>query len=101
MSAQPATIAPGRTGAQKNSYDAEETGMIKPFVMSLAMTGLGVSAMGADGQNSSPATWRWHVTQILAAQSEGEALPILDARAFDQRYERYSPVGLPEPAARA
>ena len=77
--------------------------MLKPIVMSLALTGLGVSAVGADGQNSSPATWRWPVTKILAAQSEGEgeALPILDARAFDQRYERYSPVGLPEPAARA
>ena len=75
--------------------------MLKPIVMSLALTGLGVRAMGADGQNSSPATWRWHVTKILAAQSAGEALPILDARAFDQRYERYSPVGLPEPAARA
>lgn len=72
--------------------------MLKPIVMSLALTGLGVSAVGADGQNSSPATWRWHVTNILAAQSAGEALPILDARAFDQRYERYTPVGLPEPA---
>ncbi len=75
--------------------------MLKPIVMSLALTGLGVSAMGADGQNSSPATWRWHVSKILDAQSAGEALPVLDARAFDQRYERYTPVGLPEPATLA
>ena len=75
--------------------------MFKPIVMSLALTGLGASAIGADGQNSSPATWRWHVTKILAAQSADEALPILDARAFDQRYERYTPVGLPEPSTLA
>ena len=76
--------------------------MLKPIVMSLALTGLGVSAVGADGQNSSPATWRWHVSKILTAQSvASEALPILDARAFDQRYERYTAVGLPEPSTRA
>jgi len=76
--------------------------MLKPFVMSVALTGLGVSAVGADGQNSNPAIWRWHVTQIMAVQrAESESLPIVDARAFDQRYERYSPVGLPEPSMRA
>jgi hypothetical protein len=73
--------------------------MIRPIVISLAMMGLAVSAVGADGQNSSPATWRWHVSRILATQrADSEALPIVDARAFGQRYERYSPVGLPEPS---
>jgi hypothetical protein len=80
----------------------EETGMLKPLVMSLALTSLGASAVGADGQNSSPTIWRWHVTQILAAQrADSEALFINDARAFDQSYERYSAAGLPEPSTRA
>ncbi len=78
--------------------------MLKPFVVSVALTSLGVSAVGADGQNASPATWRWHVTRILAAQDvESDALATvgaLDSRAFDQKYERYSSVGLPEPQTR-
>ena len=78
--------------------------MLKPFVMSLALTSLGASAVGPDGLDSSPATWRWQVSQILDAQrasSEvGGNVGALDARSFDQRYERYSAVGLPEPTLR-
>jgi len=75
--------------------------MLKPFVMSLALTGLSAGAVGADGQNANPATWRWHVSRILAAQYADpdafDTVGALDARTFDQRYERYSAIGLPEP----
>jgi hypothetical protein len=87
---------------QKNIDTMEETGMLKPFVMSLALTSLGASAVGADGQNSSPTVWRWHVSQILAAQrADSEALAVNEARTFDQGYERYSAAGLREPPTRA
>jgi hypothetical protein len=75
--------------------------MLKPVAISLAFTGLAVSTVGADSQNSSPATWRWQVTRILAAQSAESVTPAtFDAATFNQRYERYSAVGLPEPSAR-
>jgi len=78
--------------------------MLKPFLMSLAFTSLGASAVGPDGLDSSPATWRWQVTQILDAQRAGSEaganVGALDARSFDQRYERYSAVGLPEATLR-
>jgi hypothetical protein len=77
--------------------------MLKPFLMSLALMGLGASAVGHAGLDSSPATWRWQISQILDAQragSEGTNVGALDARSFDQRYERYSAVGLPEATPR-
>ena len=78
--------------------------MLKPFVISLALMSLGASAVGLDGSDSSPATWRWQVSQILEAQravsEAGTGVGALDARSFDQRYERYSAVGLPEPTLR-
>jgi hypothetical protein len=78
--------------------------MLKPFLMSLALTSLGVSAVGSDRSDTNPATWRWQVSQILDAQrgsSETAAnVGALDARSFDQRYERYSTLGLPEPTLR-
>jgi hypothetical protein len=79
--------------------------MLKPFVMSVAFMGLGASAVGLDGSDSSPATWRWQVSQILDAQRSSSEVTAnvgaLDARSFDQRYERYSTVGLPEPTLRS
>ena len=78
--------------------------MLKPFLMSLALTSLGARAAGADGSDSSPATWRWRVSQIMDAQRTGYEVAAnvgaLDARSFDQRYERYSTLGLPEPTLR-
>jgi hypothetical protein len=78
--------------------------MLKPFVMSLALTSLGASAIGLDGWDSSPATWRWRVSQILDAQRAGSEaaakVGALDVRSFDQRYQRYSALGLPEPTLR-
>ena len=73
--------------------------MLKPLVVSFALTGLGVSALGADESGPGPATWRWHVTRIMAEQ-RARAEP-LGAANFDQHYQRYSVVGLPEPPPRA
>jgi hypothetical protein len=73
--------------------------MLESFVMSLALTSL-ASAIGPEGSDSSPATWRWHVSRILDAQRAGSEVGALDARSFDQRYQRYSALGLPEPALR-
>jgi hypothetical protein len=55
-------------------------------------TGLGVD---------DPSTWRWRVASILAEQSDitarrVETVGVLDADAFNQRYERYTPLGLPQ-----
>jgi hypothetical protein len=48
-----------------------------------------------------PTTWRWHVSSILAAQSDSGSrrleVGVLGAEAFNQRYERYTPLGLPQP----
>ena len=47
-------------------------------------------------------TWRWHVSSILAGQSSAssqgmETIDVLAAEAFNQRYQRYTPMGLPQP----
>lgn len=45
-----------------------------------------------------PATWRWQVTSILAAQNNAAARQTETiADAFNQRYERYTPLGVPQP----
>jgi hypothetical protein len=76
--------------------------MLKPFVLSLALTGLGATAMGADAPSPEASTWRWQVSMILDAQRENpRAAATADSLAFDQRYERYSATGLPETPAKA
>ncbi len=62
----------------------------------------GITAVGGDFSMSDPSTWRWHVSSILAQQQDSgsrslRAVGALEAGAFDQRYERYSPLGRPEP----
>jgi hypothetical protein len=52
----------------------------------------------ATGPNTDDAyTWRWHVSSILAAQNDvatERAETIADV--FSQRYQRYTPLGLPK-----
>ena len=75
----------------------------------LVLTAIGGGASYAAGVTEAatgpgmddPSTWRWQVTSILAQQSEAtsrrvETVGILDADAFNQRYERYTPLGLPQ-----
>lgn len=62
----------------------------------------GVTEVGRDTNVSDPSTWRWHVSSILKNQQMPPsefAAPIGTTRSdvFDQRYQRYSPLGLPEP----
>jgi hypothetical protein len=75
----------------------------------LALTAIGSGASYAAGvtevatgpSTDDPTTWRWHVSSILSEQSDAAAgrleVGVLGAEAFNQRYERYSPLGLPQP----
>ena len=85
----------------------EET-MRKSLILALTAIGGGVGyaagvtevATGPTTDDSS--TWRWHVSSILAAQGntpshDMETVGVLGAEAFNQRYERYTPLGLPQP----
>ena len=82
--------------------------MRKSLILALTAIGGGVGyaagvtevATGPTTDDSS--TWRWHVSSILASQgntnSHGmETVGVLGAEAFNQRYERYTPLGLPQP----
>jgi len=60
----------------------------------------GITEVG-DFSMSDPSTWRWQVSSILAEQQKStsrslEAAGALEPGAFDQQYERYSPLGRPE-----
>jgi hypothetical protein len=58
----------------------------------------GVTEVATGTGTDDPSTWRWQVSSILATQTDttaqrGETV----AQAFNQRYERYTPLGLPQP----
>ena len=57
----------------------------------------GVTEVATGPGMDDPSTWRWHVSSILAAQG-GTASRHAEtvAAAFNQRYERYTPSGLPQ-----
>ncbi len=59
----------------------------------------GVTETGADSGTADPSTWRWHVSSIFADQQRASSSPDVNSVEnpnFDQRYQRYSPLGLPE-----
>ena len=62
----------------------------------------GVTEVATGPGMDDPSTWRWQVTSILAEQSDSTprrpiaTVGVLDADAFNQRYERYTPLGLPK-----
>ena len=61
----------------------------------------GVTEVATSSSMDDPSTWRWQVTSILAQQNasisrRAELVGILDADAFNQRYERYDPLGQPQ-----
>jgi hypothetical protein len=85
----------------------EEETMRKSLILVLTALGggasyaAGVTEVATGPGMDDPSTWRWQVSSILASQSYAASRPIgtvgaLDADAFDQRYERYTPLGLPE-----
>jgi hypothetical protein len=53
----------------------------------------GVTEVATGPGKEEPSIWRWQVSSILTQQSASTG--ILDADAFNQRYERYKPSGLP------
>jgi hypothetical protein len=61
----------------------------------------GITELGKDPSISDPATWRWHVSSILANQRKATAEFVATIGASSpgdsERYQRYSPLGLPEP----
>jgi hypothetical protein len=60
----------------------------------------GVSEVATGPGTDDPSTWRWQVSSILAGQNDArqvETVGVLDANAFKQRYERYTPLGVPQP----
>jgi hypothetical protein len=96
----------GRAAAKVQQKLTEET-MRKSLILVLIAIGggasyaAGVTEVATGPSTDEPSTWRWQVTSILAQQSDStspraETIGILDADAFNQRYERYSPLGLPQ-----
>lgn len=86
--------------------------MRKSLVLALIAVGGGasyaaaISTVGGEFPKPDPSTWRWHVSSILDQQKKSdpgavEAFGALDPDAFGQRHERYSPLGVPDPAHRA
>jgi hypothetical protein len=65
----------------------------------------GITELGKDPSISDPATWRWHVSSILANQQKATAEFVATIGASSagdsERYQRYSPLGLPEPREKA
>jgi hypothetical protein len=58
----------------------------------------GVTEVATGPSTDDPSTWRWQVSSILAAQNDTTSRRMETvAEAFNQRYERYSPLGLPQP----
>ena len=57
----------------------------------------GVTDVATGPSTDDSSTWRWHVSSILAAQNSA-VTPRAEtvAAAFNQRYERYTPLGLPQ-----
>jgi hypothetical protein len=85
----------------------EET-MRKSLILALTAIGggvgfaAGVSEVATGPSTDDSSTWRWHVSSILAGQGEArsqgmETVGVLGAETFSQRYERYTPLGLPQP----
>ncbi len=80
--------------------------MRKSLILALTAIGggagyaAGVTEVATGSAMDDPTTWRWHVSSILAAQSDTASrrmeVGILGAEAFNQRYERYTPLGLPQ-----
>lgn len=73
--------------------------MIRPILLSFALSGLGAAGLGADSGAQTPsdiATWRWNVSTILEAQRNSDGVGATPAKTFAQRYERYSALGRPE-----
>jgi hypothetical protein len=101
-------VGDARASGDENEIKIPEETMRKSLILALTAIGGGVGyAAGVTEVATGPSTdelstWRWHVSSILAAQGDTasrgmETIGVLGAEAFNQRYERYTPLGLPQP----
>jgi hypothetical protein len=101
-------VGDARASGDENEIKIPEETMRKSLILALTAIGGGVGyAAGVTEVATGPSTddlstWRWHVSSILAAQGDAtsrgmETIGVLGAEAFNQRYERYTPLGLPQP----
>jgi hypothetical protein len=57
----------------------------------------GVTEVATGPGTDDPSTWRWQVSSILTAQNDAAIRRTETvAGVFNQRYERYTPLGLPQ-----
>src|ERR1700761_5891331 len=97
------TIAPG----DKIEAKIPEETMRKSLIFALTALGggagyaAGVTEVATGTHMDDPTTWRWQVSSILAAQTDTTSrrmeVGTLGAEAFIQHYQRYTPLGLPQP----
>jgi len=71
--------------------------MVRPFLLSLMVFGVGASSVGDVDSSSDVATWRWQVSSILEAQRDAGLVSPAVA-GYAQRYERYENQGQPAAA---
>jgi hypothetical protein len=101
-------VGDARASGDENEIKIPEETMRKSLILALTAIGGGVGyAAGVTEVATGPSTddlstWRWRVSSILAAQGDTtsrgmETIGVLGAEAFNQRYERYTPLGLPQP----
>jgi hypothetical protein len=92
----------GERGAENRRQGPEETMRKSLILLATAIGGgvgyaAGVTEVATGPSTSDQSTWRWHVSSILAAQNNAAARQTETvADAFNQRYERYTPLGLPQ-----
>ena len=70
--------------------------MLRPFLLSLIVVGVGASNVGEGSQPSDVATWRYQVSSILEAQhDEGGVVVSPAVGGYAQAYDRYDGQGRP------
>jgi hypothetical protein len=101
-------VGDARASGDENEIKIPEETMRKSLILALTAIGggvgyaAGVTEVATGASTDDLSTWRWHVSSILAAQGDTasrgmETIGVLGAEAFNQRYERYTPLGLPQP----
>jgi hypothetical protein len=69
--------------------------MLRPFLLSLIVVGVGASNVGEGSQPSDVATWRYQVSSILDAQHDGGGVASAAVGGYAQAYDRYDGQGRP------
>jgi hypothetical protein len=88
----------GRATTKIEAKIREET-MRKSLILALTAIGggvgyaAGVTEVATGPSTNDTSTWRWHVSSILSRQGDAGSQ---GADAFNQRYERYTSLGLPQ-----